>query len=90
MKTIPTIGRVVWYKDPIISDQMMSASVAYVLTEDRVNLTISYPSGQVFNMQNVVFHHGDVDECPAGRCCWMPYQKAQAEKNAAAEDALTG
>lgn len=80
-KIIPTIGRIVWYKDSTESDQMLAGKVAYVHSEDMVNLSLSNKAGKVFACPSVPFHHGDAEECPEGWCCWMPYQKAQAEKH---------
>lgn len=84
-KIIPTIGRVVWYKDTTMSDQMLSAQVAYVHNEDTVNLLIASKIGMPFGANDVPFFHGDADDCPELSCCWMPYQKKQAEKHAADE-----
>lgn len=84
-KIIPTIGRVVWYKNSALSDQMMAGTVAYVHNENSVNLNITDMFGYTSGWQNVPFHHGDAENCPEMFCCWMPYQKAQAEKNASAQ-----
>lgn len=80
-KTIPTIGRVVWYKDTELSDQMMAADVSYVHSETSVNLCVKNHNGAPFNQTSVPFFHGDAADCPEHSCCWMPYQ----QKKAAAE-----
>ena len=78
----PSIGRVVWYKELRHSDQMMPALICYVWNDDVVNLAIHKPSGERLAKTSVTLFHGDSEDCPDGQCCWMPYQKRQAEKQA--------
>lgn len=78
----PTIGRVVWFKDTDRSDQFMPALISYVWDDNMVNLSASSKDGEQFGLTSITLHHGDADDCPNYHCCWMPYQKAQAEKAA--------
>lgn len=75
----PTIGRVVWYKDSSISDQMMPALICYVWNDGMVNLAVHNGNGESFSKTSVPLFHGDAGNCPESVCCWMPYQKQQAE-----------
>lgn len=79
-KIIPTIGRVVWYNDPDISDQMCAATVSYVHNEDLVNLSVSAVNGSVKGVENVPLFQGYFEECPIYSCCWMPYQQKQNQE----------
>ena len=83
----PTIGCVVWYK-PFVhdagGDQMHAATVAYVWADTTVNLSVADQNGNHYSRILVFLHQGDPESCPDGSCCWMPYQKAQAEKAEAA------
>jgi hypothetical protein len=62
---------------------MLSASVAYVHNETCVNLSVSDKNGDVAGRTSVILFHGDAEACPELQCCWMPYQKKQAERHAA-------
>src|SRR4029079_5869109 len=89
----PTVGRVVWFtpSSPLnmppsfrtLGDQPCSASVAYVWNDRLVNLTVSAPYGNTFNMTSGPLLQDD-DEKPAGGYFaeWMPYQVGQAAKHA--------
>lgn len=77
----PTIGRVVWYKSSTMSDQFMSASIVYVLSEELINISYSHPNGAMQAAQSVTLFQGDAGDCPDGQCCWMPYQQKQAAKH---------
>lgn len=77
----PTIGRVVWYKNPELSDQMCAAMITYVWNDEMVNLNAMNRDGQSMSMTSVPLFQGEAEACPDYQCCWMPYQKAQAEKH---------
>lgn len=79
----PTIGRVVWFKDPGLSDQFCSASVVYVHKDGRINLAGFDLNGQAFNRHEVVLFQGKSEDCPDHQACWMPYQQAQATQASA-------
>lgn len=81
---IPTIGRIVWFNAG--RSQPYAAIVAHVFSDDVVNLGVTSHLGVQYSATSVIFHHGDVNDCPEGQCCWMPYQKKQAEKAAAEEE----
>ena len=84
----PTIGRVVWFKAGGC-DQMHPALVCYVHSDECVNLSVSDQNGNQYGQTSILLFHGDADECPVGQCCWMPYQKQQAEKAEQAEEETT-
>jgi hypothetical protein len=76
----PTPGRVVWYRTAG-QEQALAATVAGVLAEDRVNLTVHDFDGRTFAKQNVKLWQGDGEPPAMPYAEWMPYQKAQAEKD---------
>jgi hypothetical protein len=82
--TIPSIGRVVWYNNQGMSDQVCASIVVYVHSPHEVNLTVHDRVGHPIPVTNVPFYHGDDGKIPQGWCGWMPYQvqaaAAQASK----------
>lgn len=78
----PTIGRVMWFMNDMMSDQPLAATVAYVHSVDRVNLSVSSKDGFGAGWLDIPVHHGDPVDCPDLHCCWMPYQLEQAKKRA--------
>ena len=87
-KIHPTIGRVVWYiphdheNTAGNGDQPFSAMICYVWSEEMVNLSVNDANGNTIPRTSVPLFHGDYEDCPKGSCCWMPYQKSQAAKEA--------
>lgn len=85
----PTIGRVVWYtpheSEGLTDDksQPLAAMVCYVHNQELVNLVVHDANGHSYSKTSITLFQGDATECPAGSCCWMPYQQAQAKKEAA-------
>jgi len=86
----PSIGRVVWYQQApedvvegkmALSDQKLSAMIAYVWEDGTVNLAINDANGVQHGKTSVPLFQGEAEDCPFGSCCWMPYQKQQAEKH---------
>ena len=87
----PTIGRVVWFyvyspgqghKGPL------AAHVCKVHSERMVNLLVISEEG-IVRPETSVHLAQDNEEVPAGNyCCWMPYQKGQAQKTEALEKKL--
>ena len=78
----PTVGRVVLYNAG--EDQPCAASIAYVYSDNLINIGGFDERGVHFNEQNV--HLCQDDEKPAiGQAYWMPYQKGQAAKTEQAE-----
>jgi len=75
----PTIGRVVLYNDGV-SDQRVSAQIAYVHSDTLINIGGIDKEGNHFAAR-YVFLCRENDECLAGHAEWMPYQKQQAEKH---------
>ena len=94
----PTIGRVVWLwpsaelqANPNLnlaySDKTMplAATVAYVWSDRLVNLSAVDQNGKPFGLTSVTLLQGDETYNPMGSYCeWMPYQKGQARRDAAA------
>lgn len=96
-KTIikPTVGRVVWYAVDDTDErqphgvQPYAAIIAYVHSDDLVNLTVFGHDGVPFSKQKVtLLQEGNAAEFP-GSCMWMPYQKGQAAKTEALEKKLS-
>lgn len=88
MKTLPSVGRVVWYRPHTLDmklpahTQPFAASVAHVNEDGTVNLSIINERGQQFFRENVTMIIEDEQRAEAGQAEWMPYQKAQAIKHA--------
>jgi len=86
----PTIGRVVWFQPAKSADQPLrtqpfSASVAYVHGDRCINVGYFDQNGVAHNACSVTLLQDD----EVGNACghfaqWMPYQTAQAKKEAAA------
>jgi hypothetical protein len=80
----PTIGRRVWYRDSVLSDQFCDAGICYVFSDSCVNLTVADRNGAMHARTSVVLIQGPPEECAQGQACWMPYQKAQASADSKA------
>jgi hypothetical protein len=89
----PTIGRVVWYYPPGVAGngdtQPCSAQIAFIHTDNNVNLGYFDPNGVAKNATSVYLHPGDdIAPRPTSNFAeWMPYQKGQAAKTEALEAA---
>ena len=92
-KIVPTVGRVVWFTPSraftppdfllIDRDKPCSAMVAYVWTDNLVNLTVSDHYGKTFGMTSVQLVQAGEPRPENGYFCeWMPYQVGQAAKHA--------
>lgn len=88
----PTVGRIVWFYPGgdetfhgicIDPSQPMSASIIYVASDSEVNLLVSDHVGVIHFVSNAFLYQGD-GKPPGMYCTWMPYQKEQAAKAAAA------
>lgn len=86
----PTPGRVVYFlpaleqRDP--NGQPLAATVAKVIDDRVVNLTVHAADGTTYPLQHVTLLQ-DGDELPdpnQAYAFWMPYQKGQAAKTEAA------
>lgn len=92
----PTPGRVVWYTPsdddptPKFKGELLSATVARVISDRVVNLMVVGADGLTYGRHNVILLQ-DGDERPKiGRYCeWMPYQKGQAAKTEQLEKQAT-
>lgn len=88
----PTNGRVVWYH-PSADDglshrgQPLAATVAHVWNDRQVNLTVSDSNGNVFARQRVTLLQDNDVPGDGAYAEWMPYQKGQAAKTEALEQA---
>ncbi len=82
----PTIGRVVWYWPELSSrgDQPYAAIVAYVWSDDLVNLAVFDRNGHSYNMTSVplVQDGGSWTPGPSPYAEWM---RGQTEKTEALE-----
>lgn len=84
----PTPGRVVWYwpgpqdPTPIFKGEALAASVARVINEREVNLTVSRADGITYGRHSVrLLQEGDKRPAEGPFCEWMPYQVGQAKKH---------
>lgn len=82
----PTVGRVVWYRPPghPVDAQPCSAQIAYVHTDQMVNIGWLTPNGESKAATSVYLDQG-VRPRPdyvkdSGYCQWMPYQVGQAQR----------
>jgi hypothetical protein len=84
----PTVGRIVWYR-PSLNDsdsmaihggQPMAATVAFVVSNECVNLSVTDHDGHTHSRKSVTLHQGEGDCDSSPYCEWMPYQKGQAAK----------
>ena len=80
----PTVGRVVWYRNP---DEMqedsdpLAAIVCGVLDSGRkVNLTVFGYEGGAVGHKSVLLWQGEGARPTVPYCEWMTYQKGQAAK----------
>ena len=78
----PTIGSVVWYHPPdsASTQQPLAALVAYVWSDNCVNLAVFSPTGVATNVTSVYLFQGDGESPVYSYAEWMPYQKDQAVK----------
>jgi hypothetical protein len=93
----PTIGRVVLvYRPNSGSDQFEPAQITYVWSDTCINVGGFDRNGKPFAETSLHLDQDrvvdpvhlpkmDADEALDPFACWMSYQKAQAEKDAAAE-----
>lgn len=70
----PTVGRVVHYHDPSLSDQPLDAHIAYVHSERLINIGGFDANGVPFSETSVTLVQPG-DEVPDHpHATWMPYQ----------------
>lgn len=92
-KIIPTVGRVLWFypggrADHEAKKQPLSASVAYVHDDSRINIGYLDANGHHCQATSVLLVQ-EGEELPRGPfCCWMPYQVGQAARTEQAEAKL--
>lgn len=76
----PTVGRIVWFYDPALTDKVMGAMIAAVNDDGTVNLMVSTTFGTPMSAMMVQLVQAG-ERTPQGRyCTWMPYQIGQAAK----------
>ena len=86
----PTVGRVVWFwpnryqgVHSIDDKQPIAATIAFVLSDRCVNISIVDHIGNQHRLKNVTLLQGDENYRPPGAYCeWMPYQVGQAKAQA--------
>src|ERR1700678_816712 len=86
----PTVGRVVWFTPARVDTDFdlgaysppFAAHVAYVWSENCVNLMVIGPEGHTLRYTSVTLIQADEPKPTLGRYCeWMPYQVGQAKKH---------
>lgn len=91
----PTVGRKVWYRAQPWDmwprewlDHPWDATIIYVHSDTRVNVYVINPAGGTFVVPGcLLLQEGEEPDEPTEYCEWMPYQRGQAAKTEAAEDA---
>lgn len=99
MKIKPTVGRVVWFTPPrnsaesgfsaqsgfmVYGGQPMAAIIAYVWSDDMVNLHVIDHIGVGHSRTSVPMMQENEPKPDGYYCEWMPYQIGQAKNQAAA------
>jgi hypothetical protein len=85
----PTVGRVVWYREPNGTEDL-AAFIAGVVDDHHVHLTIfpplfpPYTRSEVYLLQD----NETLGDAGAEFCQWMPYQLGQAAKTEHLEESL--
>lgn len=69
----PTVGRVVYYRDHEMSDQPCAAQIAYVHSDDVVNLSVLDRFGVQHSRTSISRGEGNY------QWDWMPYQVQKAK-----------
>lgn len=96
MSTTPTVGRRVWYwpydiernvdlGDESALPQPFDAGIAHVNKDGTINVSIVNDLGYPMTPRQKVTLYATPAAARPGHCSWMPYQTAQAEKEAAAQ-----
>ncbi len=91
-KIVPTVGRVVWFWPPkthmgqylftVYGEQPCAAQVAYVHSDNMVNLSVFDHAGQHHSFPSVhLINDGEPAPEAGGYCQWMPYQIGQAKRS---------
>lgn len=76
----PTVGRVVWYLDPLSDwSQPQAALVCYVHSDVCVNLAVFDRNGCAVGKTSVPLHQGEGEPPPGPHAAWMPFQVGQAK-----------
>ena len=79
----PTVGRVVWYWGPQSLElvfQPQAAIIAWVHSDELVNLAVFDAFGQSSGRTSVLLYQGDGQRPEGEKCEWMPYQLGQAAR----------
>ncbi len=83
----PTVGRVVWYH-PQGHSETHAAIIARVNNDETINIAWFDVMGGAQSAQSVpLIQDAPVAQTGSAYCEWMPYQKGQAAKTEAAENA---
>lgn len=90
----PTIGRVVLYHPPFVSDsgsneRTFAAIICHVWSDTCVNLAVFDSNGVVSNQTSVFLFQGESERPASSYCEWMPYQIGQAAKTEQLQAELT-
>ena len=86
----PTVGRVLHvyindyyalnHEPELAIDIPLAAIIAYVHSDERVNLAVFNVDGKAFAVEDVYLAHGATVPSGENYAVWMPYQKGQAAK----------
>lgn len=78
----PTVGRVVWFHQAGAAEriQPQAAMIAYVHSDEVVNLGVLDANGVSEPRSSVLLFQGDGDRPKGEFCEWTPYQTGQAAK----------
>lgn len=79
----PTVGRVVWYYKYVEGQGFkgpLAAHIAHVHSDSMVNLMVIDENGNPRSETSVPLEQEENDAHIGSYCCWMPYQKGQAQK----------
>lgn len=86
----PTVGRVVWVVRPRSTNdisQPEAGLVAYVWNDRCINVAGFDHNGEPFRLTSLTLIQDEEPKPEGNFACWMPYQKGQALKNDALDNA---
>lgn len=80
---LPTVGRIVWYRNETnLEGQPHAAIVTFVHSDRMVNLAVFDYNGKTFPATSVTLIQEGDPHTVTEFCEWMPYQIGQAKRHA--------
>lgn len=77
----PTVGRVVWFREPEHTHLTLAAIIAFVHNDALVNLAVFDQNGNAHARTSIpLVQDGEPTPQLGPYCCWMPYQIGQAAR----------